>query len=203
MSQVRSRLVVAACAVLALAGCAVPGQPVAPGIASEYMGETVSNAQVDATFSAWVQESNGALVASRSEVATMELLHDALLAACVEAGTPIHRGDAARLAQDWFTALGVTTAPSEDFVYSFESQFAVAVLSISGEDAALSDIINSVAKDAKVSPRSGVIDVDAFLASVADAKAAATQQQLGAQSYIPFQHVDAFSDASASWIDRG
>ncbi|WP_061963766.1 hypothetical protein [Demequina aurantiaca] len=203
MSHVRSRLVVAAIAALALAGCAVPGQGAPAGTATEYQGATITNADVDATFTAWAQETQGALISSRDEVLTMELLHDDLLAACAERGTPIHSADSKRLAQQWFEGLGIAAEPSDDFVYAFESQFAIAVLAIDGGDAELKTIIENAAANAKVSPRNGEISVDAFLASVADAKGTAEQQQLGAQSYIPFQHVNAFVDADSSWVARG
>lgn len=203
MSHVRSRLAVAALGVLALAGCAVPGQAAAAGVAAEFDGTTVTNEQVDAIFSAWVQGTDGALIASRSEVLTMEMLHDPLLAACAEAGTPIYTSDARRLAEDWFTSEGITTPPSDAFVHSFESQFALAVLALSGGDAALLDIINSAAADATVSPRVGDVDVDAFLSSIINAASEAQQQNLGARSYIPFQHVNAFSPAAASWLVNG
>lgn len=203
MSHVRSRLAVAALGALALAGCAVPGQAAPAGTASEYQGNTVTNAQVDATFLAWAQETDGQLVSTRNEVLTMELLHDSLLAACAAQDTPIHTADMQRIAQEWFNVMGIADEPSDDFIRSFESQFALAVLSISGADAALREVIESAAESAAVSPRSGEIDVEGFLASVDAAKTAASTQQLGAQSYIPFQHVNAFSDASTSWIDRG
>lgn len=203
MNHARTRLVVAAALALALAGCAVPGQGAPAGTAAEYQGTTVTNEQIDATFASWVQGTNGALVASRDEVTTMELLREDLLAACEERGTPIHFADAERLAQQWFVGLGVTTPPSEDFVRSFQSQFALAVLAFDGGDDELRAIIESVAEHAAVSPRNGQIDVEGFLASVENAKATATQQQLGAQSFVPFQHVNAFSDADASWTERG
>ncbi|WP_430867598.1 hypothetical protein [Demequina aurantiaca] len=203
MSHVRSRLAVAAVAAIALAGCAVPGQGASPGTASEFQGVTVTNEQVDATFAAWAVDTDGALVASRDEIMTMELLHDDLLAACAERGTPIHTADAKRLAESWFMAMGIAAEPSDAFVHSFESQFAIAVLAIDGGDETLLAIIEDAAANANVSPRSGEIDVDTFLASIEEAKATATQQQLGANSYIPFQHVNAFSDADSSWIARG
>lgn len=199
MSHARSRIAVAALGVLALAGCAVPGQDASAGTASEYQGTTVTNAQVDATFAAWVQGTNGALVASRSEVMTMELLHDDLLAACEEIGTPIHTSEAEMTAQQWFTSLGVATAPSADFVHSFESQLALAVLVLTGHKDLLDGIITDAAAHAKVSPRAGQIDVDGFRASVDAAAAASTKQDPFGQ----FQHVNAFSSAHTSWIDRG
>jgi hypothetical protein len=203
MSHVRSRLFVAAAGVIALAGCAVPGQGAPAGTAAEYGDTVVTNAQVDETFSAWVKDTNGALVANRDEVLTLELLHDDLLAACDERGTPIRTSDAERLAKSWFEGLGVTAEPSEEFVHSLEAQFALTVLALDGGDDAINDIIESVKDGAIVSPRAGEVDVEAFLASVDNARATAEQEQLGAQSYIPFQHVNAFSDANASWLERG
>jgi hypothetical protein len=203
MSHVRSRFVVAALGALALAGCAVPGQDAPAGAASVYEGTTVTNSQVDAAFSAWSDDTDGALSMSRDEVLTMELLHDDLMAACIERGTPIHTSDATRLAQAWFEGLGLTSTPSDEFVRTFESQFALTVLALDEGDDTLTKIINSAKDNAVVSPRSGEIDVDAFLASVEAARTTATQEELGQQSYLPFQHVSAFSDANASWIDRG
>lgn len=203
MSHVRSRLAVAALGALALAGCAVPGQPASAGTASVYDGTTVTNAQVDATFSAWVEDTRGMRVSTRDEVLTMELLHDDLVAASTASGRPFHTSDAARLATAWLQSMGITEEPSPELVRSFEAQFALAMLALDGSDDDLVRIINSVKDSAVISPRSGEIDVEAFLASVDDARTTADQRQLGAQAFIPFQHVSAFSDASASWIDRG
>lgn len=203
MSHVRSRLAVAIVGALALAGCAVPGQDAPAGTASVYDGTTVTNAQVDATFAAWIDDSDGELASSRDEVLTLELLHDDLLAACAERGTPIHTGLAERLTTGWFQGMGITTTPSDEVVRAFEAQFALTVLAIDADGSALVEIINAAKDSAVVSPRSGEVDVDAFLASVANARATAEQNQLGQQSYIPFQHVNAFSHADASWLSRG
>lgn len=203
MTHAPSRLVVAAAGALALAGCAVPGQEAPAGTAAEYHGTTITNEQVDATFGSWAQATDGALVLTRHEALTMELLHDDLLAASAELGYVIHTSDARNLATQWFQGLGITETPSDDFVHSFESQFALTVLAYNDGTEQLTAIIESVKADASVSPRAGQIDVEAFLATVANAKAEADQAQLGQLSFLPFQHVSAFSDANASWQARG
>jgi len=203
MTHARSRLIVAAAGALVLAGCAVPGQDAAAGTAAEYHGTTVTNEQVDATFAAWAEDSEGRLVSTRDEALTMELLHDDLLAASAELGYAIYTSDARNLATQWFVGLGITETPSDALVHSFESQFALTVLAYNDGTEQLTAIIESAEADAAVSPRAGQIDPEAFLAAVANAKAEADQTQLGQMSFIPFQHVSAFSDAGASWQARG
>lgn len=206
MRFTRSRAAVlgAAAVMLTLTACAPPGQDGDPGVAATYDGTVITNAQLDATYQAWVEETKNQDTANRRQVLTIELLREPLLEAAKDQGYPITKATAKTFADQWLTMKGQTAQASEELVLATQGVIALMVVAYNdptfGELRAISD---KVAAEASVSPRSGEYSTDALIASVQAAMKSAEDQQLGQFSYTAFQNVSAFVDADRPWFDRG
>jgi len=203
----RSRLAVlgAAATVLTLTACAPPGQEGDPGVAATYEGTDVTNAGVNVTYQAWLNDTKGTDVANRRQILTIDLLQDDLLAKCKDLGYPVTWATATNYANNWITFKGVTGTASEAMISATQGILALYV--VANVDPTLGDlktISDKVAKTVVVSPRSGVYSTDELLASVKAAMKSAEDQQLGTQfSYTEYQNVSALTDEDRSWFDRG
>ena len=106
----RSRLAVlgAAVIVVTLTACAPPGQDGDPGVAATYEGTDVTNAEVNVTYQAWLNDTKGADVANRRQIITIQLLQNDLLAKCKELGYPVTWATAQSYANQWIQFKGVS-----------------------------------------------------------------------------------------------
>ena len=206
MRFTRSRAAVlgAAAVMLTLTACAPPGQDGAPGVAATYGDATITNADVDATYQAWLHDTQGQDTANRRQVLTIELLRDDLLVAAKEQGYPVTRATAKSFADQWITFKGQQGKASEEMVLATQGIIALMVVAYNDPSlGALREVSDKVAADATISPRSGEYSTDALLASVQAAMKSAEDQQLGQFAYTAFQNVSAFVDAERPWFDRG
>ena len=202
----RSRLAVLGAAVLVvtLTACAPPGQDGDPGVAATYEGTDVTNAAVNVTYQAWLNDTKGADVANRRQIITIQLLQNDLLAKCEELGYPVTWATAESYANQWIQFKGVSGTASDAMITATQGILALYV--VANVDPTLGDlkvISDKVAKSAVVSPRSGVYSTDALLADVKKAMKSAEDQQLGTQfSFTEFQNVSALTDEDRAWFDR-
>ena len=202
----RSRLAVLGAAVLVvtLTACAPPGQDGDPGVAATYEGTDVTNAAVNVTYQAWLNDTKGADVANRRQIITIQLLQNDLLAKCEELGYPVTWATAESYANQWIQFKGVSGTASDAMITATQGILALYV--VANVDPTLGDlkvISDKVAKSAVVSPRSGAYSTDALLADVKKAMKSAEDQQLGTQfSFTEFQNVSALTDEDRAWFDR-
>jgi hypothetical protein len=164
----------------------------------------VTNVEIDTIYQAWVEETAGQDAANRRQIITIELLRPQLLAATDELGYTLTRQEATSTATQWLRFAGATGEPSEVLIDNVEAIFALALLAfIDPEYRILGEIAQDVEANAVLSPRAGVFHAATFLDQVESAKQAALGQELGAFSYIEFQHVVGVVDADTPWLDRG
>lgn len=201
VAHIRRLLAVATLSVLALTACAVPGQEGAPGVAAIYHGATITNEQVESVYQAWVVDTEARDTANRRQVLTIELLRPQLLEAAAELGYEVKREDAEEYARQWLRFHGLGGEPSEEMIDATHGIFALALIAFSQPDySVLTEIAEDVEANAVLSPRSGVFSAQTFLASVEGARRAALGQELGAFSYIEFQHVIGLVETDRPWI---
>jgi hypothetical protein len=205
LKRSRAAVLAAALVTLTLTACAPPGQPGDPGVAATYEDQTVTNAGIDEIYQAWLDDTQGADVANRRQILTIELLRDDLLAKCKELGYPVTWSLAEAQANQWITFKGVQGTATEPMIRATQGILALYVVAqVDPTLGDLKEISDKVAKSAKVSPRSGVYDTATLIASVQKAMKSAEDQQLGQQfSYTEYQNVSAFTDEDRSWFDRG
>lgn len=203
----RSRMTVLAASSLLLAGCAVPGQAAAPGVAATFQDVTLTTADLDTLAQEWSDASGGQVQPSRDALATFAALGpDAVVAAeesAAEAGSDLVLNDALvrQVAENWFSGLGVTDVEVSDGVIDSMRDM-LAIYLVAGADATLADITalsDGVAADATFSPRLGSYSTDALLASLDTALAAAQ----GGASYTAFIEVTGFGAPDVPWAARG
>ncbi|MFW2512180.1 hypothetical protein ACNI3K_00185 [Demequina sp. SO4-13] len=165
-------------AALLLAGCAVPGQPAAPGAAAVVEGETLSNERVSTLQAAW--EDEAAAPAGRRNVITLEMMREPLLAATDEIGFDYHRTQAEQQAQLVLTTQGIQSEPSDALVDAIESAFLMAAFTLLPEDmSALQAVAEQVEADAVTNSRSGDFSAEAFMQSAQQAVEIATAEANG------------------------
>ncbi|MDN4477598.1 hypothetical protein [Demequina lignilytica] len=201
----RRRLAVIAASSLLLAGCAVPGQGAAPGVAAEYDGTTLTTAGLDQLAAAWAEDSDGLVAPTRDQVATYALIGPAAVAATEDTDSPITTGVAANVASAWFEYVGVTDAEiSDEVVEQVREILAVYVLSLTDEDtqAQLAEIAADVEDSGLFSPRLGDFSAEALSASMADAQTQASNLGLGTYTFIMYTDVSGFSAPDVSWAAR-
>lgn len=205
MRFTRSRAAVlgAAAVMLTLTACAPPGQDGAPGVAANYGNTVITNADVDATYQAWLNDTMGQDTANRRQVLTIELLRDDLLAAAKDQGYPVTRATAKQFADQWIIFKGQQGKASEETILATQGIIALMVVAYNDPTLnAVREISDKVAAEANISPRSGEYSTDALLTSIQAAMKSAEDQQLGQFSYTAFQNVSAFVDADRPWFDR-
>lgn len=185
---------------LALAGCAVPSQDIPPGAAFTYDGKTVTNAEIDAIYQAWVYDTQGKDAPNRRQVLTIEAVREEALAAAqpfIEDGTiSLNDAEAVRVAEAWLGFLGLNDAePSPEMAHAAQGIFALALVAYTDPDGSvIRGIGERVEARVQGSPRSGTFDADVFAQSVLDAMTAAQSQDLQAFSFTALQNVNGFVD---------
>lgn len=191
-----------AVALLALAtvGCSVPSSDLDPGAAFTYDGRTVTNAEIDAIYTAWVYDTQGKDTPNRRQVLTIEAVREEAMKAAqpfIDDGSiKLNDAEAVRVAEAWLGFVGIhDEEPSPEMAHAAQAIFALALVAFTDPDGSKIRAIAD-AVDAKVqgSPRAGEFDADVFVKSVQDAVLAAQQQDLQAFSFTAFQNVNGFVD---------
>ncbi|MDN4475594.1 hypothetical protein QQX09_06980 [Demequina sp. SYSU T00192] len=197
----RRRLAVLAASSLLLAGCAVPGQPAAPGVALATEDQTVTIADLDAVAAAWEADSDGAIMPNRQALATATLLGPDLAEVAAENDAPINEGVARTFATAWLEFAGVENPePSDEVIESTQNVLALYVMTyIDTTGAVLRDAVDALPEDLAVSPRLGELSGDALVDSAQAAVGAAEVAGLGNYSFTAFIDVSAFEGASGDW----
>jgi len=209
MTQSRVRRLIAAtvtAAALTVSGCAVPGQEADPGVAAQYDARTLTNAQVNDVYQAWVVDTEGAEVPTqRRSIITIELMAPQLVVAAEEAGYPISDDQALTYAIQWIRFAGIEEGePSQQLVETVRAIFALAVLAVvEPELETLRQIAQDVEDNAVFSPRSGEFSTETFLTSVTSALDYAASQNLGPFFFTAFVNVNGLVEPASPWIDRG
>lgn len=201
----RRRLAVIAASSLLLAGCAVPGQGAAPGVAAEVDGTTLTVADLDALAQEWSDASDGIVTPHRQELATFAAIGPAALAQAEalaeEQGSDLGVTPAAvrTVAEQWLTSAGaVDPDVSDDVVQSLTDMIGIYMLaSYDPTFAALADLSEGVEAAGAFSPRLGEYSTDALVTSLEGA--AANAQAAG---WAAFMTVSAFQPTSAPWAAR-
>ncbi|MGC4174526.1 hypothetical protein [Demequina sp.] len=205
MRFTRAALVGAALITVTLTACAPPGQDGAPGVAATYEDVTVTNANIDQIYQAWLDDTKGTDVANRRQILTIELLKEDLLAKCKELGYPVTWSLAESQADQWIAFKGQQGEPSDDMIAATQGILALyVVVNVDPTFETLTEISDKVEAEADVSPRSGDYSTSTLIASVQAAMQSAENQQLGTQfSFVEYQNVNAFADTERPWFDRG
>ncbi|WP_156160810.1 hypothetical protein [Demequina maris] len=200
----RRRLAVLAASSLLLAGCAVPGQPAAPGVALEHGDETVTTADLDALAAAWEDDSDGAIQPNRQALATSTLLGPDLIQLAADNDAVINEGVARTFATAWLEFAGVADPePSDAVVASVENVLALYVAAYADTNGTLlRDAVDALPEDVAISPRLGELSADALVASAQAAVGNAEVQGLGNYSFTAFLDVSGFEGTTASWAAR-
>lgn len=198
------RAAAAALVALALAGCSVPSSDLDPGAAFTYDGETVTNAEIDAIYQAWVYDTQGKDAPNRRQVLTIEAVREEAIAAAqpfIEDGSiKLNDAEAKRVAEAWLGFLGLNEAePSPEMAHAAQAIFALALVAYTDADGtAIRGIGDRVEAKVQGSPRSGTFDSDVFVQSVLDAMTAAQSQDLQAFSFTALQNVNGFVDPTTT-----
>ncbi|MFW7414488.1 hypothetical protein [Demequina sp. SO4-18] len=188
-------------AALLLTGCAVPGQPAAPGAAAVVEGVTLSNDRVSMLQDAWDEEA--AAPAARRSVITLEMMREPLLAATGEIDYQYHRTQAEQQAMVVLRTQGIQDEPSDAMVDAIEGAFLLAAFTLLPEDlSALQSVAEQVEADAVTNSRSGDFDADAFIASVLQAVEIATAEANGGSPvwFTSFNAVNGLTAADSPWL---
>lgn len=202
------RFMVAALVALALAGCTLPSQDLAPGVAFSYHGNVATNTQIDDLARSWDPDGDGVAIAFRRNALTLELLADDLLAKAdelTEGQLAITETIAREQATKWLAVKEDGGEPSPELVRSFRIVLALYVVyTFDVDGSVLADIAQKVEQEAIVSPRSGVFSADAFLASTTTAAGTAYNWQQTASTpqeqelaYVAFATVNGFGDPAS------
>ncbi|WP_062461763.1 hypothetical protein [Demequina soli] len=205
----RRRLAVLAASSLLLAGCAVPGQPEAPGVAASYQGATVTTADLDALAQSWDAASQGYAVPTPRILATWAALGPDAVAQAREdaktAGTDLglNDGNVRKVAEQWFTGLGAKDPVITDDVVASMTDMLGIYLVIGGDTSldTITRLSQQVEDEGTFSPRLGEYSTDALIASINDAIASA--QNMSGNYFMAFAGVNAFQDTTAPWAARG
>jgi hypothetical protein len=194
------RVVAVALLALATAGCSVPGQQIAPGVAFTYDGQAVTNAEIDAIYQAWVYDTQGKDAPNRRQVLTIEAVREEAIAAAqplIEDGTiTLNDAEAVRVAEAWLGFLGINdTEPSPEMAHAAQGVFALALVAYTDPDGSvIQGIGDRVEAKLQGSPRAGTFDADVFVQSVIDAMTAAQNQDLQQFAFTALQNVNGFVD---------
>jgi hypothetical protein len=191
------RVAVVALLVLALAGCAVPGQTLSPGTAYAHDGAEVSNAYIDAIYQAWSIETQGAILPNRRNVMTLDAAREPAVALAIEAvpdsAPTFTQENAESIAKQWYAVKGVTEDPSPAVVESAQGAYAVFVLAYADPTMAL---VRQLGEELEASidgsPRAGTFDADAFVASVELAMKNADDEGLQQFGFAAFYRINGF-----------
>ncbi|WP_156163539.1 hypothetical protein [Demequina subtropica] len=200
-----SRLAVLAASSLLLAGCAVPGQDGAPGVALQTDDATVTTADLDAIAAAWEEDSDGAVVPDRQALATAELLGPGLLAAAAENGAVINEGVARTFATEWLRYVGIEDPePSDAVIASTENVLALYVATYADTNGTILEAaVAELPESTVISPRLGELDADTLVTSAQGAVGDAEVMGLGNYSFTAFIDVNGFTAGTGSWAARG
>jgi len=192
------RVAVVALLLLAMAGCAVPGQPLSPGTAYAYDGAEVSNAHIDATYESWRTLTKNQILPNRLQVMTLDAVREPAIALATEkipgSEELFTNARAEQVAQQWFAFKQVGEDPSPEVVESAQGAYAVFVIAYNDADGSLMrELAEEVEAAVEGSPRSGVFIADAFLNSVYAAMEAAQGEGIDpAVSFIAFHNINGF-----------
>ncbi|WP_156155789.1 hypothetical protein [Demequina phytophila] len=204
----RRRLAVLAASSLVLAGCAVPGQPAAPGVAASYQGVSITTSDLDALAADWAEASQGSVTPDRQELATFAALGPGALEAAnqiaEDAGTTlgINDGNVRTLAENWFAGVGATDPVIPDSVVESMSDMLAIYFVVGGDPTlgAITEIAEQVQADATFSPRLGEFSTDALTVSLGEAMTNA--QNMSGNYYVAFVEVSGFEPTTAPWAAR-
>lgn len=186
---------------LLLAGCAVPGQPVAPGAAAELDGTTLTNERVSTLYDVWLEDIGAP--ANRRQVITVELMRQALLEETDQIDFAYARSVSRQQAEALLEINGVTGDPSEDLVDAVEGSLLIAAFSVLTEDmSVIQSVAEQVEAEAVTSPRTGTFSAAAFMQSltVTAEKATAAAQQGQPSWYLEFNDVTGLVEPDSPWI---
>jgi hypothetical protein len=192
------RVAVVALLLLALAGCAVPGQTLSPGTAYAYDGAEVSNSHIDAIYNAWQQQTKNQFLPNRLQVLTLDAVREPAIALAIEeipgAEEEFTAERAEQVAKQWFALKQVDAEPSAEVIQSAQGAYAVFVIAYHDADGSLMRrLAEEVQGNVDGSPRSGVFDADAFLNSVYAAMEAAQNEGVDpVVSFIAFHNLNGF-----------
>ena len=196
------RLAVAAMAVIALAGCTVPSQSLAPGVALVHDGVVVTNADVDAMVSALRFGDNAQQLANRSQLLTLEVMHDAVVAKVAELSDGqmiINTALATVYADKWLALQGDTEPATPELVRVFETVIAISLINgVDVDGSILRDLGEQVRAQLTPGVRTREFSTQALMDSLATATNDAyriTQTGTDAEAelaWVTYAHVDAF-----------
>ncbi len=201
----RAHIVLAAvvASVLVLAGCAVPGQAGAPGVAATYRGVTYDIADVTAYESALGELH---ITATSSKALTLRVLGGPIVELAKQHGFQYTPEQAASDASLWAT-LGDPTQPVETSAEAKDiattARAIEYLLSTSTESVtALVDLAKSAEAEIVTSPRFGSFSAQAFGNTLAAAAQTYTDQSvdLGPIRFALFGQVNGFGTDPADWI---
>jgi len=186
---------------LAMAGCAVTGQPANPGTAATFDGRTITNDDV----SRYVDAFNGLNVAvDPGAVVTLLLLQPAIEQSASEVGIMWVQDDLTFEARKWIASQRGAQTEVTDDMRDVVRLVRTLVLLLTGQDTAqgLADEIQKLDATAVASPMYGEFTVDNFLQSL---QAAFERQQnettLADVSYLVFKDVSGFAPAASQpWM---
>lgn len=186
---------------LLLAGCAVPGQPAAPGAAAELAGTTLTNERVSTLYDVWLEDIGAP--ANRRQVITVELMRQALLEETDQIDFAYARSVSRQQAEALLEINGVTDEPSEDLIDAVEGSLLIAAFSVLTEDmSVIQSVAEQVEAEAVTSPRTGTFSAAAFMQSltVTAEKATAAAQQGQPSWYLEFNDVTGLVEPDSPWI---
>jgi len=196
------RLAVAAMAVIALAGCTVPSQSLAPGVALVHDGVVVTNADVDAMVSALRFGDNAQQLANRSQLLTLEVMHDAVVAKVAELSDGqmiINTALGTVYADKWLALQGDTEPATPELVRVFETIIAISLINgVDVDGSILRDLGEQVRAQLTPGVRTREFSTQALMDSLATATNDAyriTQTGTDAEAelaWVTYAHVDAF-----------
>lgn len=193
------RVAVMALLLLALAGCAVPGQSLSPGTAYAYGGAEVSNAHIDGVYNSWQQLTKNQILPNRLQVMTLDAVREPAIALAIEeipgAAEQFTAERAEQVATQWFAFKHVAAEPSPEVIESAQGAYAVFLIAYNDADGSLMRrLADEVAANVEGSPRAGQFDADVFLTSVYKAMEAAQSEGIDpAVSFIAFHNINGFT----------
>ena len=197
--------VLAVSSLVLLAGCAVPGQEGAPGVAVQAAGETLTSSELDAIVEAWETDSEGAIVPDRQAIATSTVLGPELMRVAADQGIAITDGIGESWATVWLQYAGVENPePSETMIESVKNVLAMYVTTATDPNGSLiEEAFTALPEDAAFSPRLGELSLDATVASAQAAFGDAQATGLGDYSFTAYLSVNGFVEPDHSWAARG
>ena len=195
------RIVAAVVIALALAGCAVTGQPANPGTAATFDGRTVTNEDV----SRWVTAFNDLNVAvDPSAVLTLLLLQPTIEESASDAGILFVKDDLTFEARKWIASQRGDQADVTDDMRDVVRLVRTVVILLNGADTAggLAEAIQRIEAEAVVSPMYGKFTMEQYVESLQTAFAREQNEaSLADVSYLVFKDVSGFTPtAEQPWM---